>query len=66
MHVYNSRYHSIGLKVKEQQESDPGRQSMDRREFNGKATFSFARWRYRNLASVGRLPPLSLGQNGEG
>ena len=28
--VYNTRYHSIGLKVKEKQESNPGRQSDDR------------------------------------
>ena len=26
----NTRYHSIGLKVKEKQESNPGRQSNDR------------------------------------
>ena len=26
----NTRYHSIGLKVKEKQESNPGRQSDDR------------------------------------
>ena len=28
--VSNTRYHSIGLKVKEKQESNPGRQSDDR------------------------------------
>ena len=28
----NTRYHSIGLKVKEKQESNPGRQSDDRME----------------------------------
>ena len=35
--VSNTRYHSIGLKVKEKQESNPGRQSdeKDGREFKG-------------------------------
>ena len=31
-----TRYHSIGLKVKEKQESNPGRQSDDRRERNSR------------------------------
>ena len=40
----NTRYHSIGLKVKEKQESNPGRQSDDRMGENSRGKANLKRW----------------------
>ena len=40
----NTRYHSIGLKVKEKQESNPGRQSDDRKGENQGGKSNLKRW----------------------
>ena len=40
----NTRYHSIGLKVKEKQESNPGRQSDDRMGENPRGSANLKRW----------------------
>ena len=40
----NTRYHSIGLKVKEKQESNPGRQSDDRMGENSREKANLKRW----------------------
>ena len=40
----NTRYHSIGLKVKEKQESNPGRQSDDRMGENSRGKDNLKRW----------------------
>ena len=40
----NTRYHSIGLKVKEKQESNPGRQSDDRKGENSRGMANLKRW----------------------
>ena len=42
-HVSNTRYHSIGLKVKEKQESNPGRQSDDRMGENSRGKANLKR-----------------------
>ena len=42
--VSNTRYHSIGLKVKEKQESNPGRQSDDRMGENSRGKADLKRW----------------------
>ena len=39
----NTRYHSIGLKVKEKQESNPGRQSDDRMGENSRGKVNLKR-----------------------
>ena len=40
----NTRYHSIGLKVKEKQKSNPGRQSDDRVGENSRGKANLKRW----------------------
>ena len=40
----NTRYHSIELKVKEKQESNPGRQSDDRMGKNSRGKVNLKRW----------------------
>ena len=40
----NTRYHSIGLKVKEKPESNPGRQSDDRMGENSRGKANLKRW----------------------
>ena len=40
----NTRYHSIGLKVKQKQESNPGRQSDDRMGENSRRKANSKRW----------------------
>ena len=40
----NTRYHSIGLKVKKKQESNPGRQSDDRMGENSRGKANLKRW----------------------
>ena len=40
----NTRYHSIGLKVKEKHESNPGRQSDDRMGENSRGKANLKRW----------------------
>ena len=40
----NTRYHSIGLKVKEKRESNPGRQSDDRMGENSRGKANLKRW----------------------
>ena len=40
----NTRYHSIGLTVKEKQESNPGRQSDDRMGENSRGKANLKRW----------------------
>ena len=40
----NTRYHSIALKVKEKQESNPGRQSDDRMGENSRGKANLKRW----------------------
>ena len=40
----NTRFHSIGLKVKEKQESNPGRQSDDRMGENSRGKANLIRW----------------------
>ena len=40
----NTRYHSIRLKVKEKQESNPGRQSDDRMGENSRGEANLKRW----------------------
>ena len=40
----NTRYHSIGLKVKENRESNPGRQSDDRMGENSRGKANLKRW----------------------
>ena len=40
----NTRYHSIGLKVKEKQESNLGRQSDDRMRENSREKANLKRW----------------------
>ena len=40
----NTRYHSIWLKVKEKQESNPGRQSDDRMGENSRGKANLKRW----------------------
>ena len=40
----NTRYHSIGLKVEEKQESNPGRQSDDRMGENSRGKANLKRW----------------------
>ena len=40
----NTRYHSIGLKVKEKQESNPGRQSDERMGENSRGKANLKRW----------------------
>ena len=40
----NTRYHSIGLKVKEKKESNPGRQSDDRMGENSRGKANLKRW----------------------
>ena len=40
----NTRYHSIGLKVKEKQESNPGGQSDDRMGENSRGKANLKRW----------------------
>ena len=40
----NTRYHSIGLKVKEKQESNLGRQSDDRKGENSRGKANLKRW----------------------
>ena len=40
----NTRYHSIGLKVKEKQESNPGRQSDDRMGENSRGKANLKKW----------------------
>ena len=42
--MFNTRYHSIGLKVKEKQESNPGRQSDDRMGENSRGKANLKRW----------------------
>jgi len=42
--VSNTRYHSIGLKVEEKQESNPGRQSDDKMGENSRGKANLRRW----------------------
>ena len=42
--MFNTRYYSIGLKVKEKQESNPGRQSDDRMGENSRGKANLKRW----------------------